>query len=61
MAMPAVYSQDGLTLLALELNGAPLDLNGAPLDHDHGYPARIMAPGRPGVLQTKWVQRMEVL
>lgn len=54
MTMPAVYSQDELTLLALELNGAPLDL-------DHGYPARIMAPGRPGVLQTKWVQRMEVL
>ncbi len=54
MTMPAVYSQDELTLLALDLNGAPLDL-------DHGYPARIMAPGRPGVLQTKWVQRMEVL
>ncbi|WP_371320659.1 molybdopterin-dependent oxidoreductase [Saccharothrix yanglingensis] len=22
---------------------------------DHGYPCRIIAPGRPGVLQTKWV------
>lgn len=52
--LPAAYSQDPLTLLALELNGAPLDL-------DHGYPARIMAPGRPGVLQTKWVNRIQVL
>ncbi|WP_255482357.1 molybdopterin-dependent oxidoreductase [Pseudarthrobacter sp. NBSH8] len=52
--MPAAYSQDEKTLLALELNGAPLDL-------DHGYPARIIAPGRPGVLQTKWVHRVEVI
>lgn len=52
--MPPAYSQDDQTLLALELNGAPLDL-------DHGYPARIIAPGRPGVLQTKWVHKMEVI
>ena len=54
MTMPAPYCQNEKTLLVLELNGAPLDL-------DHGYPARIMAPGRPGVLQTKWVQRIELL
>ena len=54
MTMPAPYTGNDKTLLVLELNGAPLDL-------DHGYPARIMAPGRPGVLQTKWVQRIEVL
>lgn len=52
--MPAAYSQDEQTLLALELNGQVLDL-------DHGYPARIIAPGRPGVLQTKWVRSVEVL
>ncbi|MDI3194986.1 molybdopterin-dependent oxidoreductase [Pseudarthrobacter sp. AL07] len=52
--MPAAYSQDDMTLLALELNGAPLNL-------DHGYPARIIAPGRPGVLQTKWVHKVEVI
>jgi Oxidoreductase molybdopterin binding domain len=52
--MPAAYSQDEQTLLALELNGMPLDL-------DHGYPARIIAPGRPGVLQTKWVHKVEVI
>ena len=54
MNMPAEYSRDEKTLVALELNGSVLDL-------DHGYPARIIAPGRPGVLQTKWLHSMEVL
>jgi DMSO/TMAO reductase YedYZ molybdopterin-dependent catalytic subunit len=48
------HASDGLTLLALELNGAPL----AP---DHGSPVRLIAPNRPGVLQTKWIGRVEVL
>jgi DMSO/TMAO reductase YedYZ molybdopterin-dependent catalytic subunit len=42
------------TLLALELNGEPLDI-------DHGYPVRLIAPDRPGVLQTKWVSTVEAL
>ncbi len=42
------------TLLALELNGAPLDI-------DHGYPVRLIAPDRPGVLQTKWISKVVVL
>ncbi|WP_226759563.1 molybdopterin-dependent oxidoreductase [Arthrobacter sp. SO3] len=54
MNMPAEYTRDDKTLVALELNGSVLDL-------DHGYPARIIAPGRPGVLQTKWLHSMEVL
>ena len=33
-------------------------LNGAPLDPDHGYPLRLIAPNRPGVLQTKWVTKV---
>ena len=48
------HARDELTLLALEVNGAPLAL-------DHGYPLRLIAPNRPGVLQTKWVHRVEVL
>ena len=31
-----------------------------PLHLDHGYPARLIAPNRPGVLQTKWVARITV-
>ena len=47
------FADDDRTLLALALGGEPLSL-------DHGYPARIIAPDRPGVLQTKWVARIEV-
>ncbi|MGW3557994.1 molybdopterin-dependent oxidoreductase [Streptomyces sp. NPDC000963] len=54
MEMGAEYADDPLTLLALALNGQRLSL-------DHGFPARIIAPNRPGVLQTKWVHRLEVL
>ena len=54
MHMGPEYVRDDLTLVALELNGAPLDL-------DHGFPARMIAPGRPGVLQTKWLSSLEVL
>lgn len=44
---------DRHTLVALELDGDPLHL-------DHGFPARLMCPGRPGVEQTKWLTRLEV-
>lgn len=49
----ASFADDRRTLLALALGGEPLSV-------DHGYPARVIAPNRPGVLQTKWVQRLEV-
>ncbi|MFD3454827.1 molybdopterin-dependent oxidoreductase [Streptomyces sp. NPDC058691] len=52
--MGSSYARDPLTLLALRLNGEPLS-------PDHGFPARVIAPNRPGVLQTKWVVRLEVL
>ncbi|GAT71625.1 oxidoreductase molybdopterin binding [Microbacterium sp. HM58-2] len=52
--MPPEFARDPLTLVALRLNGERLDL-------DHGYPARVIAPGRPGVLQTKWLASIEVL
>ena len=42
------------TLLATHLDGQRLDL-------DHGFPCRLIAPNRPGVLQTKWVTRVTVL
>ncbi|MFD2341285.1 molybdopterin-binding protein [Clavibacter tessellarius] len=48
------YVRDPLTLVALELDGAPLDIQ-------HGYPARMIAPGRPGVLQTKWLSTLEAM
>jgi DMSO/TMAO reductase YedYZ molybdopterin-dependent catalytic subunit len=48
------HARDPLTLLALRLHGQPLAL-------DHGYPARLIAPNRPGVMQTKWVAALTVL
>lgn len=41
-------ARHGLTLLALQVNGEVLH-------PDHGYPVRLIAANRPGVLQTKWV------
>lgn len=42
------------TLIALRLNGSDLNL-------DHGFPCRLIAPNRPGVLQTKWLSTIEEL
>jgi DMSO/TMAO reductase YedYZ molybdopterin-dependent catalytic subunit len=52
--LPPAHAADPLTLLALRVNGETLNA-------DHGRPCRIIAPSRPGVLQTKWVTRLEVL
>jgi DMSO/TMAO reductase YedYZ molybdopterin-dependent catalytic subunit len=42
---------DPRSLLALRVNGAELS-------HDHGYPARIIVPNAPGVMNTKWVRQL---
>jgi hypothetical protein len=47
------HANDPDTLLALEANGAPLHI-------EHGYPARLIGPNRPGVMQTKWISRLVV-
>ena len=52
--LPARHARDRLTLIALRLNGETLHA-------DHGYPCRLIAPSRPGVLQTKWLSRIEVV
>jgi hypothetical protein len=52
--VPALHARDSKTLIALRLNGEVLDI-------DHGYPCRLIAPTRPGVLQTKWLTRIEVV
>ncbi|NYG07922.1 hypothetical protein BJ986_002409 [Phycicoccus badiiscoriae] len=52
--LPRAYADHPSTLLALRLNGSRLT-------RDHGYPVRLIAPNRPGVLQTKWVAELEVL
>ena len=44
-------ADDPATLVALQVNGEPLSI-------DHGHPCRLIAPNRPGVLQTKWLGRI---
>ncbi len=51
--LPTAYARHPDTLLALTINGQRLP-------RDHGFPARIIAPNRPGVLQTKWVRALTV-
>ena len=51
--LQANFADHDRTLVALALHGEPLD-------RDHGAPARLIAPNRPGVLQTKWLSRLEV-
>jgi DMSO/TMAO reductase YedYZ molybdopterin-dependent catalytic subunit len=46
-------ARDPDTLLALKVGGEVLAL-------DHGFPVRLIGPNRPGVMQTKWVARLEV-
>ncbi|OQR61442.1 hypothetical protein B6E66_24830 [Streptomyces maremycinicus] len=50
-ALRANQVADPRSLLALFVNGEPLT-------PDHGYPARVIVPAAPGVLNTKWVARM---
>jgi hypothetical protein len=44
-------AHDPDTLLAMMVNGEPLAV-------DHGYPLRLIAPDRPGVMQTKWIKTL---
>ncbi|MEU5597949.1 molybdopterin-dependent oxidoreductase [Streptomyces sp. NPDC020298] len=50
-ALRANQTADPRSLLALSVNGEDLS-------PDHGYPARVIVPAAPGVLNTKWVARM---
>ncbi len=51
--MPIAKALDPQTLIAFELNGAPIHpMNGAPL--------RILAPGWPGSVSQKWLNRIQL-
>jgi DMSO/TMAO reductase YedYZ molybdopterin-dependent catalytic subunit len=47
-ALPIEAALDPDTLLVYEMNGQPLS-------REHGYPARILVPGRYGMKNAKWV------
>ncbi len=37
------------------------DMNGSPLTPEHGYPLRILIPGKYGQKQPKWITRIEAV
>ncbi|SRR5579871_6916988 len=37
------------------------EMNGAPLTASHGFPLRLLVPGKFGMKQTKWLTRIELL
>ncbi|MBV8714028.1 MAG: molybdopterin-dependent oxidoreductase [Chloroflexi bacterium] len=47
-AIPMEVAMDPTTLLVYEMNGAVLP-------YEHGYPARLLVPGRYGMKSAKWV------
>ena len=49
--LDAAQTSDERALLAMKVNGTDLSL-------DHGYPARVIGPGIPGVHCTKWAASM---
>jgi len=54
------YSRSSLTGSQLEQAVLATHLNGSRITLDHGYPLRLIAPDRSGVLQTKWLTRIVV-
>ncbi|MFL6164210.1 MAG: molybdopterin-dependent oxidoreductase [Jatrophihabitantaceae bacterium] len=56
----SAYSSSSLTGSQLAQAVLATHLNGSRLSLDHGYPVRLIAPDRAGVLQTKWLTRIEV-
>jgi DMSO/TMAO reductase YedYZ molybdopterin-dependent catalytic subunit len=53
-AIPIEKAMDPSTLLAYEMNGAPLP-------EEHGFPLRVLVSGWYGMDSVKWLTRVEVL
>ncbi len=53
-SLPLERALDPDTLLALEMNGAPLT-------REHGAPVRLVVPGWYGMAAVKWLARIELL
>jgi DMSO/TMAO reductase YedYZ molybdopterin-dependent catalytic subunit len=52
-SLPLEVALDDESWIAYEMGGAPLTV-------EHGYPARVMIPGRFGMKQPKWVTRLQL-
>ena len=52
-SLPLSKALTPTTLLALRMNGVALP-------HEHGFPARLLVPGRYGMKHVKWMMRIEL-
>jgi len=52
-SIPWAAATDPATVLALRMNGEPLPAA-------HGFPVRVLIPGRYGMKQPRWLERIEV-
>jgi DMSO/TMAO reductase YedYZ molybdopterin-dependent catalytic subunit len=60
VALAAMAADEFTTALPIEAAMAPdtllvFEMNGEPLPREHGYPVRLLVPGRYGLKNTKWV------
>lgn len=59
-----VHAADGYTTVlpldALANTLLAYEMDGAPLPSEHGFPARLIAPGLHGYKMPKWVERIEL-
>lgn len=53
-AIPAGLADDPEALLVYEMNGAPLP-------HEHGFPVRLLVPGRYGMKNPKWLVHLRAV
>lgn len=53
-SVPIIDAMSATTLLAYEMNGAPLPAA-------HGYPLRLLIPGLYGMKNPKWITKIEVV
>ena len=53
MCLPVGKALDPDTIVAFEMNGAPLEVA-------HGSPARLIVPGWIGAYSVKWIERLEL-
>jgi DMSO/TMAO reductase YedYZ molybdopterin-dependent catalytic subunit len=53
-SIPLEFAMRPQTMLAYEMNGAPLT-------HKHGYPLRLLTPGKYGMKHPKWIIEIELM
>jgi DMSO/TMAO reductase YedYZ molybdopterin-dependent catalytic subunit len=59
-ALDGFYSSAPLGVALSEGAFVAYEMNGEPLPRSHGFPARVLLPGKYGMKQPRWLSRIEV-